>query len=162
MKKNEKGITLIQVVIAVVMLTLIASFAVLNSNDTAVETRIAKAYNEIIEVKKAVIELKMLDEDELKMVLSGDKIDSLDEYPNLASYNKPDQEYYVLKFENEDKKDILLDTLELRNIENNYIVNIKDIENIEVFFEKGVRVRNEVFYSDDEIIEKYKNIFAEE
>lgn len=162
MKKNEKGITLIQVVIAVVMITLIASFAVLNSNDTAVETRIAKAYNEIIEVKKAIIELKMLDEDELKIVLSGDKLENLDGYTNLSSYNKPDQEYYILEFENNDKKDMLLDTLELRNIENNYIVNIKDIENIEIFLEKGVKVRNEVFYSDDEIIEKYKNIFAAE
>lgn len=160
MRKNEKGITLIQTVIAVVMIAIIASFAILNSNDTVVETRIAKVYNEIKEVKKSIIEIKILDEDEIKNVLSGDKIDDLAGYPNLAKYKKPDQEYYLLEFENEEKRNMLLDTLELRNIENNYIVNVKDIENIEVFLEKGVKIRNEVFYSEPEIIEKYNNIFA--
>ena len=62
MKKHEEGITLIQTVIAGVCIALIASFAVLNSRDTVVETRIAKVYNEITNVKKAVIEFEILNE----------------------------------------------------------------------------------------------------
>ena len=38
--------------------------------------------------------------------------------------------------------------------------NVKNIEDIEIFLVDGVKIRNEVFYTDDEIIEKYNDIFA--
>lgn len=157
MKKHEEGITLIQTVVAVVMLLIIASFAVLNSEDTVVETKIAKTYNEIIEVKKAVIEIEMLEEDGLG-IFSGDRLTSLSGYPELQKYEKENQEYYYLDFKN--KKAELYDALDIRNVDKNYIVNVKDIDNIEVFLVTAEEVGGQKLYTDDEIIEKYNNLFS--
>ena len=157
MKKREEGVTLIQTVIAVVMIALIASFAIFNSRDTVVETRVAKVYNEILTVKKAVLELEMLEEKGME-IFTESKIQNLDSYPEIASHGKANQEYYYLDFEKEGN--LLQEKLDIRNIENNYIVNVKNIEDIEIFLVNGVKIRNEIFYKDDEIIEKYNDIFA--
>ena len=52
--KGKNGITMIQTVITIVMMILIAGFSIYNSKDTLVETKLTKAYNEILEVKRAV------------------------------------------------------------------------------------------------------------
>ena len=157
MIKREEGITLIQTAVAVVMIVLIASFAILNSTDTVVETKIAKLYSEIMIVKKAVMEIEALEEEGMEM-LSSERILSFDGYEGLEDKDKANQEYYFLNFK--EKSNLLNGVLDIRNVENNYIVNVKDLDNIEIFSVDGIEIGEEKFYTDDEIIEKYNEIFA--
>lgn len=157
MIKREEGITLIQTAIAVVMIVLIASFAILNSTDTLIETKVAKAYNEIIIVKKAVMEIEALEEIGMA-VFSGDRIENFDSFKGLEDKDKQNQEYYYLNFK--EKSSVLNDILDIRNVENNYIVNVRDLDNIEIFSVDGIKVGENKLYTDDEIIEKYNEIFA--
>ena len=157
MIKGEKGITMIQMVITIVMMAIIAGFSIYNSRDTIAETKITKAYNEILIIKDAIVEVKVLD-DSVMDVFSGDRLVNLDAYDGIADRDEPNQEYYFLDFKN--KKELLEDIFNLRNIENNYIVNVKNLENIEVFLVDGVNVDDTLYYTADEIIEKYNDIFA--
>ena len=157
MIKREEGSTLIQTAVAVVMIVLIASFAILNSTDTVVETKIAKLYSEIMIVKKAVMEIEALEEEGMEM-LSSERILSFDGYEGLEDKDKANQEYYFLNFK--EKSNLLNGVLDIRNVENNYIVNVKDLDNIEIFSVDGIEIGEEKFYTDDEIIEKYNEIFA--
>ena len=155
--KQEKGVTMIMMVVTIVMMILIAGFSIYNSKDTIIETKLAKIYNEIKEVKTGVIRYKVLYEDGME-VIADDKLSSLAAYPAISTREKPDQEYYLLDFVN--KSNVLNDIFELRNVENNYIVNVKDIENIEIFLVNGIKIGDDTYYTDDEIIEKYNDIFA--
>lgn len=157
MRKHEEGITLTQTAIAVIMIVLIASFAVLNSTDTVVETRVAKAYEEIVAVKKAVMEIEALEKDGME-ILESERISNFDDYSGLEHKDKADQEYYFLNFK--EKGNMLNAVLDIRNVENNYIVNVKDLDNIEIFSVDGIKIGGEKIYTDYEIIEKYNEIFA--
>lgn len=157
MKKNNKGITMIQMVITIVMMVLIAGFSIYNARDTIIETKVAKIYNEVEEVKNAVTGLKIFEDENIENIL-GAPLQNLNDYPELAAYYKDDQEYYLLNFKT--NGNTLCDLLEIRNIENNYIVNLKDADNVEVFLVGGAMIENEMCYTDYEILKKYNDIFA--
>lgn len=156
--KANKGITMIQMVITIVMMVLIAGFSVYNSSDTVVEIRISKVYEEMKEVKNAVASLNVLEEDLSQYF--GAPLENFNAYNQLISYyvDSPAQEYYYLDFKNEGA--VLEDILEIRNIENNYIVNTTNIENIEIFLVNGLEIDGTKYYTDGEILEKYNDIFA--
>ena len=156
MKKNNKGITMIQMVITIVMMVLIAGFSIYNARDTIIETKVAKIYNEVEEVKNAVTGLKIFEDENIENIL-GAPLQNLNDYPELAAYYKDDQEYYLLNFKT--NGNTLCDLLEIRNIENNYIVNLKDADNVEVFLVGGAMIENEMCYTDYEILKKYNYIF---
>lgn len=158
MKKCEEGVTLIQTIIAVVMIAILACFAIFNSRDTIVETKLAKVYNEIKIVKSAVMDYETLIPGGMKDSFSEDKLDNLSSYPKLSSYEKVNQEYYLLDFKNDSA--VINDILEIRNVENNYIVNVKNLDDIEIFSVDGIEFKEETLYEDDEIIEKYNHVFA--
>lgn len=156
MKRNS-GITMIQMVITIVMMVLIAGFSIYNSKDTLVEAKLTKAYNEILEVKKAVQGAETLEL--VKMSSIGTEIEDFTLYPQLSTYyTSGDHEYYFLNFKDNGKA--IEDALEIRNIENNYIVDVKNIENIEIFMVNGVKIGSNTYYTDTEILEKYNDIFA--
>lgn len=157
MKKNNKGITMIQMVITIVMMVLIAGFSIYNARDTIIETKVAKIYNEVEEVKNAVTGLKIFEDENIENIL-GAPLQNLNDYSELAAYYKDDQEYYLLNFKT--NGNTLCDLLEIRNIENNYIVNLKDADNVEVFLVGGAMIENEMCYTDYEILKKYNDIFA--
>ena len=156
--RSNKGITMIQMVITIIMMVLIAGFSIYNSRDTIVEIRLSKTYEEMKEVKNAVASLNLLEED-LTLYL-GTPLENFDGYAKLVGYyvDTPKQEYYYLDFKNQG--DVLGDILELRNIENNYIVNTANIENIEIFLVNGIKIDDDTYYTDEEILEKYNDIFA--
>ncbi len=157
MRKNQQGFTMLQMTITIVMLVLIAAFAIYNARDTVVETKITKVYNEIIEVKRAVIGVETLNVQEIENI--GTKLENLDAYPQLSSYlGSGDHEYYLLNFK--ESKEKLEDALELRNIENNYIVDVADTEKIKIFLVNGVEVGDSFYYTDSEILEKYNEVFV--
>ena len=158
MLKKCEGITMIQMVITIVMLVLIAGFSIYNSTDTIAETKAAKAYEEITEVKKAVMRYVVLDSemDELATFRLAD----LSGYPTIASFytDTTDQDFYYLNFKTNAM--LLNEILEVRNIENNYIVNVKNLNDIEIYLVEGVKIRNEICYSDTQILENYNDIFT--
>ena len=117
----------------------------------------AKIYNEVEEVKNAVTGLKIFEDENIENIL-GAPLQNLNDYPELAAYYKDDQEYYLLNFKT--NGNTLCDLLEIRNIENNYIVNLKDADNVEVFLVGGAMIENEMCYTDYEILKKYNDIFA--
>ncbi len=157
MESKQKGISLMQMVITIVMLMLIALFAVFNSRDTITETKLSRVYDEMVKVKQAVIGIVTLKEDYISEI--GTKIEDFSSYPQLTPYyNGTEHEYYFLDFKT--KGDVLQEILELRNIENNYIVNVKNLQNVEIFLIDGVKIGDNLYYSDSEILEKYNEIFA--
>ncbi len=156
MESKQKGISLIQMVITIVMMMLIALFAVFNSRDTITETKLSRVYDEMVKVKQAVMGTITLNENYISEI--GTKVEDFSSYPQLASYYSTGQEYYFLDFKT--KGDVLQEILELRNIENNYIVNVKNLQNIEIFLIDGVKIGGTLYYSDSEILEKYNEIFA--
>lgn len=157
MKKYNSGITMIQMVITIVMMVLIAGFSIYNSKDTLVETKLTKAYNEMLEVKRAVQGLRVLDVIELKDISTP--VNDFTNYPQLSGYyTSGEHEYYFLDFKNNGA--VIEDSLEIRNIENNYIVDVKNVEDIEILSINGVTIGADTYYSDDEILEKYNDIFA--
>lgn len=155
--KGKNGITMIQTVITIVMMILIAGFSIYNSKDTLVETKLTKAYNEILEVKRAVQGAETLEL--FKMSSIGTPVEDFTLYPQLSGYyNSGEHEYYFLNFKDNGK--VIENVLEIRNIENNYIVNVKNTENIEIFMVNGVKVGTSTYYTDTEILKKYNDIFA--
>lgn len=148
---------MIQMVITIVMMVLIAGFSIYNARDTIIETKVAKIYNEVEEVKNAVTGLKIFEDENIENIL-GAPLQNLNDYSELAAYYKDDQEYYLLNFKT--NGNTLCDLLEIRNIENNYIVNLKDADNVEVFLVGGAMIENEMCYTDYEILKKYNDIFA--
>lgn len=58
--KNIKGITLIEVVITIIILLIITSFALFYSLEVTKESRLTKLYNEINVVKDAINEAMVL------------------------------------------------------------------------------------------------------
>lgn len=156
MLNQKRGVTMIQMVITIVMMILIAGFSIYNASDTIVETKIAKTYSEMQEVKKAVVGLETLEIYDIKDI--GTPVLDFTSYMQLQDYYSGNQEYYFLNFN--EKGDSICEILEIRNIENNYIVNVKNIENIEIFLINGVKIGGEWYYTDYEILKKYNEIFA--
>ena len=155
MLKQNKGITMIQMVVTVVMLALIAAFSIYNATTTVVEAKVAKAYNEIITLKNGVKSFVILNES--LESFPGREIPNLDEYPHLQTVSKVNQKYYYLDFKNDAGS--INDALEVRNIENDYIVNLRELENIEIFLAETIDVNGEKVFTDNQIIEKYGDIF---
>ena len=155
---DNRGFTMVQMVVTIIMIVLIAAFSVSNSRDTIVETKVAKAYEEVTEVKKAVMRYAVLSQE--REELSAFKIDNLDSYPNLTSEyaEMGEQEYYFLDFKTQGET--LNEILEVRNVNDNYIVNIKNLNDIEIFLVNGIKVGNKTLYTDKEIIEIYNDAFA--
>ena len=154
---QKRGITMIQMVITIVMMILIAGFSIYNSRDTIIETKLSKTYNEMMTVKEAVLGLETLEIVDITDI--GTELPDFSSYTQLMPYyNSGDHEYYLLDFKN--NGDAIAEVLEIRNIENNYIVNVKNIEDIKIFLVNGVKIGDNVYYSDDEILKKYNDIFA--
>lgn len=157
MFKKEKGITMIQMVITIIMMIIIASFSLYNARDTIIEAKVSKVYKEIMTVREGVVGAKVMET--IDFADFGTKLDDFSSYPQLSSYyDSGDSEYYFLDFET--KNAVISEALEIRNIENNYIVNVKDFENVEVFLVDGLVIGSDRIYSDDEILRKYNDIFA--
>ena len=156
--KKNTGITMIQMVITIVMLVLIAGFSIYNSSDTIAETKAATAYQEITEVKKAVMEYVVLHEDKEDLQLF--RLDSLSGFPTIASFytDEENQEFYYLNYKAD--ATLLNEILETRNVTSNYIVNVKDLNNVEIFLTGGIKMGNQICYTDKQILEKYNDIFS--
>lgn len=157
--KSNKGITMIQMVVTVLMMALIAGFSIFNARDTIVEIKLSKVYEEMREVKKAVQSLNIFEEN-LSLHFDATPLENLNSYHQLTEYQTTPNEYYYLDFSNKERAKFLEEVLDIRNIENDYIVNTANMENIEIFLVNGIEIEKTRYYTESEILEKYNDIFT--
>ena len=147
---------MIMMVITVVMMALIAVFSISNSKETVVETKIIKTYEEMREVKSAIMRYVVIDNMEN---LATYKITSLASYPGITSkYGPSEQDLYYFDFGQDSA--ILNDLLEVRNIQNDYIVNVYNLNDIEIFLVGGIQIGGTTYYAEQDILEQYNDVFA--
>ncbi|MBQ9266876.1 MAG: hypothetical protein IJ217_01095 [Clostridia bacterium] len=60
--RNERGVTLASVIVAIIIIIIIASFAIWYSSNTSTEAKLARAYAEVHSVKEAYENAKTLNE----------------------------------------------------------------------------------------------------
>ena len=148
--KNKKGITLIEVMIAVIVLVIIATFSILYSSNITDESKLAKVYNEINIVKDAIEESMVLIEiNPEKYSLEyffGEEV-SVGNY-NVGVISKEGTWYHIGE---ENYK-----TLDLRNIDREYLYNASYKE---LFLVNGFERNGIALYRYEEIIDLYEDLY---
>ena len=86
-------------------------------------------------------------------------ISSLAAYPGVYSkYPLDSQKLYYLDFKTQ--SGVLDDILEVRNIQNDYIVNVYNLNDIEIFSVEGITIKGVTYHAEQEILEQYNDVFA--
>ncbi len=151
--KNNSGITMIMMVITVVMMALIAVFSITNSRETVTETKIIKLYNEMREVKSAVLRYATTEN------LDNLSIYATTVFPAGSKYPASEQKLYYLDFYND--KNVLNDLLEVGNIEHDYVVNVYHLNDVEICLGNTVAIKGTTKnWTEQEILELYNDVFA--
>ncbi len=153
--KNQKGVSLIMLVIAIVMMLIIVSFAVFNSQNTTPEAKVASSLSSLASIKDAcenalgLIELNPEEYDDYYFFGNNihNKINSAggllsdsekQEYAKECGLGETytfNDETYVIKPAETDEEKRILKNLEIKNISETYIV---DLQNKEYYVVGGV------------------------
>lgn len=156
--KNQ-GITILQIVITIVVMMIIATYAILYSQGTPTEAKLSKIYTEIKEIKSVLVEASSLNNirkqgENLNIYeeILIPKVDNL-EYQNVIGEGNT-KEYYYLDFTSSRK---LENVFELENIGNDYLL---EYDTMNIYLVKGVGIKSgsdeiKVYKADD--IEKHYN-----
>ena len=153
--RNQKGVSLIMLVIAIVMMLIIVTFAVFNSKNTTPEAKVAASLSSLASIKDAcenalgLIELNPEEYDEYyffgnnihhkrnstgSVLSDSEKQEYAKECGLGESYTFNDDTYVIKPAETEEEKRILKN-LEIKNISDTYIV---DLLNKEYYIVGGV------------------------
>jgi hypothetical protein len=173
--KNNKGVTMIMLVITIILMILIASFAVYYSNNIGPEARLAAQYSSLKEVKaacdNAIIQME-LDPDNLdefyffghaidyldkhdELTLDGKKV-SYDEVMKRCNTNKFSGRTYVIVNDGTNESQLRLSHLELSNVSYNYVV---DLDYQKYYLVDGVKdSSNQFVYELSDIEKAYSNL----
>lgn len=153
MLKKEKGVTLIQVIVTMIIAILIASFAVWYAKNVSTEAKLTRIYNEMSTVKDACKDALVINElnpDEYPLSkLFTKKITS----ENIADFgidtSIDTENLYVITPEN-------AGSLELEKVKNTYIY---DAQNNKLYIQGGFsRIgQDEVGYEFNDVMRLYKN-----
>lgn len=154
---NKKGITLIQLVITIVVMLIIASFAVFQGGNVTTEATIVKEYESIKEVKKAVEQTVLLIEMNPETYIERELFGiALDEAEKQSYYKRvgltladdlSDRAYTVTK---ENQKNFELEKIPDGKI---YIV---DLDNEKYYLVDGIQRENsEKAYEYKDILRMY-------
>lgn len=154
---NQKGITLIQLVITIIVIVIITSFAVFQGSNVTTEATIAKEYESIKEIKKAVEQaLQMIEinpkeykESEIFGVpLSNNDKKNYYDRIGLTSANELSDRTYIITKDNQEKFQ-----LEKINEEQVYIV---DLDKEKYYILDGVQRDNrDIVYEYTDILKTY-------
>ena len=75
---------------------------------------------------------------------------------------RPDRQYYLIGYGEESLTEVmrqtLNETLDVRNVENSYIISFVDMGKVEVFLVDGVRIGDNYYYTYEEIHNAYSNV----
>lgn len=160
--KNQKGITAMSMVIVIVILILLAGYSVLTSRDIVTEVNIEQYFQEIKLISDQAKEIS-LDKKTFKDTFESFKIEDLNEY-NARVGNRllAGEDYYLLAYGDESLTDVMRQTLneilDVRSVENSYIISYIDTGKVNVFLVDGVRIGENYYYTYDEIHKVYSNL----
>lgn len=159
----QKGVSVIMLIIAVVMMAIIVSFAVFYSQDTTPEAKLASAYSSLKAVKDAcdnaetLMELNPAEYDDYYFFgynVQHNISDTLElnEYAvecGLASYLDFSERTFMIKPASNEEEERILKNLELKGVANTYVV---DLDNDKYYIVGGTK------RADDRVLYEYKDI----
>lgn len=153
MLRSERGVTLVQVIVTMVIVIIIASFAIWYSKNTSTEAKLTRLYNEITTVKEAcndaivINELNPTEYPISKLFTKKWTSEPLSEFGIDAGADTDD--LYVITPDN-------ADGLELEKIKNTYIY---DMKNDKLYIQGGFsRIdQDTVEYEYTDIVRLYKS-----
>ena len=160
--KNQRGVTATSMVIVIIILILLAGYSVLTSREVVTEVKTEKYFQEIKLIDDQMKGLSF-DKRNFKDTLEAFKIDDIRDY-NARVGNRllEGEDYYLLAFGDESMTEVMKQTLnealDVRNVENSYIVSYEDTGKVNVFLLDGVRVGENYYYTYDEIHNAYSNL----
>ncbi|MBO5179418.1 MAG: hypothetical protein J6B87_03635 [Clostridia bacterium] len=132
---SQKGISLIQLVIVIILLLIIASFALFSSNEVTVEARLARDYESLKMVKESTehaVNLMEINPEEYEEIEIFTKKFNSSDYARIGLTSAADlsERSYEINVDNQEK-------LDLENIteERTYIV---DLENKKYYILDGI------------------------
>lgn len=160
--KSQRGVTATSMVIVIVILIMLAGYSVLTSREVITEANTGKDFQEIQLINEQMKNLS-LDKKNFKSTLEAFEIEDIVQYNSRVGNNLLEgEQYYFLGFADENMTEVMKQTLnevvDVRNIENSYIVSYEDTGKVNVFIVDGVRVGENYYYTYDEIHNAYSNL----
>ncbi len=157
--KNNKGVTVTMLVITIVLMIMIASFAVFYSQDVAPEAKLAAAFSSLKEVKDACnraileIELDPSTYDEYyffgnNIRKDGSNVSKLADKCGVTPEEFSDRTYNISNDDNAENKR-RIERLEISSISESYVV---DLENEKYYVIGGVK------RSNGDVVYEYRDI----
>lgn len=168
-RKSNSGISLIMLVITIVMMAIIVSFAVFSTQNTSDEAKFVSAYSSLKAVKDAVedaeglieinpslyddyyffgneIKYSIKDESEKEQLAKDCGLESIDQFGERT--------FLIGKGETEEEKRIL-ENLELKGISNKYVV---DLDNDKYYLVNGISHKKSDDSEETETLYEYRDM----
>lgn len=160
--KSQRGVTATSMVIIIVILIMLAGFSVLTSREVVTEANTGRYFQEIKLINDQMKNLS-LDKKNFKNTLEIFKIDDISQYnPRVGNNLLEGEDYYFLGFDDENMTEVMRQTLnevlDVRSVENSYIVSYEDTGKVNVLLFDGVRVGDEYYYTYEEIHKVYSDL----
>ena len=157
--KNNKGVTVTMLVITIVLMIMIASFAVFYSQDIAPEARLASTYSSLKEIKsacdRAILEIELDPSTYDEYYFFGNSIDKdgsnkdkLADKCGVTPETFSSRTYNIANDDTEDNKR-RIERLEISSISESYVV---DLENEKYYVVGGVK------RSNGDVVYEFKDI----
>lgn len=160
--KSQRGVTATSLMIVIVLLILLAGYSVLTSREVVTEINAEQVFQEIKLMNDQMKSLSV-DKKTFKDTLDAFKIEDISQYnPRVGNRLTSDEDYYFLGFAEESMTDVMKQTLnealDVRGVENSYIVSYEDTGKVNVLLLDGVRIGNNYYYTYSEIHNAYSNL----
>lgn len=161
--KQNKGITLLQLVITIVIMIIILVISIYYGQNVSKEAAIVSVYEEIINIENVLEEAEVLNHISVlgNQVLLYEGEVTLDKIENsiyAEEIGGQTGDFYFMDFTN--SKD-LGNTLGIEKVKNNYIF---DYKNMNIYLVDGIELPkeggNEIKYDSDEIVKYYNETFV--
>lgn len=160
--KNQRGVTAISMAIVIVILIMLAGYSVLTSREIVTEVNVSQYFQEIKLINEQVKGISF-DKKTFKDTFESFKIEDISQY-NLRVGNKllTGEDYYLLPYGDEKITEVMKQTLnellDVRNIENSYIISYVDDGKVDVFLVDGVRIGENFHYTYEDIHNAYSEL----
>lgn len=160
--KSQRGVTATSMVIVIVVLIMLAGYSVLSSREVLTEANTGKYFQEIKLINDQSKSLT-LDKKTFKDTFESFKIEDINQFNSRVGNNLlAGEDYYYLGFADEQMTDVMRQTLnnilDVRNVENSYIISYEDTGKVNVFLVDGVRIGDNYHYTYTEIHNAYSNL----
>lgn len=160
--KNQRGVTATSMVIVIVILIMLAGYSILTSREVVTEANTQKYFQEIKLINDQMKSLSF-DKKNFKDTLESFKIEDISQYNSRVGNRLLEgEDYYFLGFADESMTEVMKQTLnealDVRSVENSYIVSYEDTGKVNVLLVDGVRIGDNRYYTYSEIHNAYSNL----